>query len=137
MRALCGLGVVISFLALPQPVSACLWDRKTLAMERERFPDVIELITGKFLRHSRYYYEWRIEECEAIVATGEFAPAILDDLAVAYEKLGDQDKAIETILKKEDLFPGLYETYANLGTFYIHKGEFEKGLEQIDRAILC
>ncbi len=37
---------------------ACLWDTDTLQMERQRFPDALELITGKFLRHSREFYDW-------------------------------------------------------------------------------
>ena len=31
--------------------SACLWDYDTLLMERRRFPIVVEMISGKFLRH--------------------------------------------------------------------------------------
>lgn len=61
--------------------------------------------------------------------------ALYDDLAVAYDKTGQHDKAIETILRKEAISPGLYETYANLGTFYIHNGQFREGLEQIAKAI--
>ena len=50
-------------------------------------------------------------------------------------KLGQTDLAIETILKKEEISPGLYETYANLGTFYIHAGRLKEGLEEIEKAI--
>ena len=39
---------------------ACLWDNDTLQMERLRFPSVLEIITGKFVRHSPAYYAWRI-----------------------------------------------------------------------------
>ena len=39
------------------------------------------------------------------------------------------------MLQKEQLYPGLYETRANLGTFYIHAGELEQGVEQIELAI--
>ena len=114
---------------------ACLWDMDTLVMEREHFPSTLELITGKFLRHSPEYYQWRVEDRVARIEAGEDSPEMYNDLAVAYDKLGQQDKAIETILAKDQLHPGLYETYANLGTFYIHGGQFEKGIEQIDRAI--
>ncbi len=113
---------------------ACLWDRDTLLEERQQFPSALELITGKFLRHSKEFYQWRVEDRENRLKT-ESTPELYDDLAVAYEKLGNQDKAIEVILKKQKLFPGLYETHANLGTFYIHKGDFENGLKEIDKAI--
>jgi hypothetical protein len=41
---------------------ACLWDYDTLRQERARFPGALELITGKFLRHSPEFYQWRIED---------------------------------------------------------------------------
>jgi hypothetical protein len=47
-------------LSLPAVAVACLWDVDTLRMERSRFPSVLELITGKFLRHSPEFYRWRI-----------------------------------------------------------------------------
>src|SRR4029078_4407708 len=52
-----------------------------------------------------------------------------------YEKTGQHEKAIETILIKEKIKPGLYETYSNLGTFYILAGDLEKGLPYIDKAL--
>jgi tetratricopeptide (TPR) repeat protein len=117
------------------PVLACLWDYDTLAMERQRFPETLELITGKFLRHSPEFYHWRIADREKKLQTDPENLAYYDDLAVAYDKVGDHAKAIETILIKEKRNPGIYETYANLGTFYFHSGQFVKGLEYIDKAI--
>ena len=58
-----------------------------------------------------------------------------DDLAVAYEKTGDHAKAIETMLAKEKIKPGQYETYSNLGTFYVLAGDFEQGLSYIEKAL--
>jgi tetratricopeptide (TPR) repeat protein len=113
---------------------ACLWDHDTLAMERLHFPGTLELITGKFLRHSPKFYQWRIENRGKRLPT-ESTPELYDDLAVAYEKTGNHDKAIELMVKKEELFPGLYETRANLGTFYMLGGQFEKGVEEIEKAI--
>ena len=48
--------------ALPQQATACLWDSDTLQQERARFPSTLEIITGKFLRHSPEFYEWRIKD---------------------------------------------------------------------------
>jgi len=113
----------------------CLWDHDTLAQERHRFPSVLELITGRFPRHSSDYYRWRIADREGRLAAGEQTPPIYDDLAVAHSKLGNDARAIEIMAAKEALFPGLYETEANLGTFHLHAGHLERGLEHIARAI--
>jgi tetratricopeptide (TPR) repeat protein len=123
------------FLVLPAVVCACLWDYDTLMMERQRFPSALELITGKFLRHTPEFYQWRIQDRLAKLKTDPDNLAYYDDLAVAYNKVGQHKKAIETILIKEQKKPGLYETYANLGTFLFYTSDFEKSLEYIDRAI--
>ena len=127
--------LVVGIVSASQTAFGCLWDYDTLAMERERFPGVLELITGKFLRHSPDFYEWRIRDRESRLNAGEESPSLYDDLAVAYEKLGNHQKAIEIILRKDKLFPDLYETHANLGTFNIHAGELERGIQEIERAI--
>ena len=113
---------------------ACLWDRDTLAMERQRFPTVLELISGKFLRHSPDFYRWRIARTRELLKS-DAKPELYDDLAVAHEKLGDTDSAIRVTLEKESTYPGLYSTSANLGTFYIHAGDFASGLKEIDKAL--
>ena len=130
------LAVFLAMVALPDTrVWACLWDYDTLMMERARFPDTLELITGKFRRHSTEFYQWRIRDRLLKLESEPENLAWLDDLAVAYDKTGQHAKAIETMARKESIQPGLYETAANLGTFHIHAGELEKGLEHIRRAI--
>lgn len=126
---------VLFLLIVTVPVYACIWDYDTLAMERSRFPSVLELITGKFNRHSEEFYLWRIEDRLGKLKAAPNDLALYDDLAVAYDKIGEHQKAIETILKKNGIKPGLYETEANLGTFLIHSGQFEEGLEHIEKAI--
>jgi tetratricopeptide (TPR) repeat protein len=130
--ALCAGGV---FFSSPGPAAACLWDRDTLLMERLRFPTALELITGKFLRHSEAFYRWRIADRLAKLKADPKAIAYYDDLAAAYDKTGDQTRAIVTMLLKEGISPGRYETYANLGTFYAHAGDLETGVKIIDIAI--
>lgn len=115
--------------------SACIWDYDTLAMERSRFPTVLELITGKFARHSPEYYKWRIQDRMARIDKEPKNVALLDDLATAYDKLGRHAEAVAMMEMKEAIEPGLYETYANLGTFHIHGGDLRKGLDYIDMAI--
>ena len=113
----------------------CLWDYDTLQMERARFPRALELMTGKFLRHSREFYLWRIEDRTRRLEMEPDNLHLLDDLAVAYDKTGQHEKAIETMLRKEKVKAGEYETYANLGTFHLHSGQFAEGLKYIKQAI--
>lgn len=127
--------VLCFFLVEAWPVLACIWDRDTLAQERSRFPSALELITGRFPRHSEEFYRWRIQDRLKKLEDLPQEPSLYDDLAVAYEKTGDHQSAIEWILRKERLRPGLYETYANLGTFYIHAGRYAEGLPYIEKAI--
>ena len=107
----------------------------TLQMERQRFPSVLELVTGKFLRHSDAFYRWRIQDRQQKLKSDAQRLDWLDDLAVAYDKTGQQDLAIETIQRKQAIKPDLYETHANWGTFLVHAGRFEEGLVHLKQAV--
>lgn len=115
--------------------SACLWDEDTLAAEKSRFPEVMDLIIGNFPRHSSEFHQWRVAETKRLL---EKTPALLplyDDLAVSQHKLGDHSGACGTMRAKEKVEPGIYETYSNMGTFLIYTGELPKALEFIDKAL--
>lgn len=116
-------------------LEACLWDYDTMRRARSALPRTRHLISGRFLRYSPEFYRWRIRDRERRLAEKPGQLDLLDDLAVAHDKLGNSRRAIEIMLEKERLEPGLYTTHANLGTFYIHAGELEKGLVHIRRAI--
>ncbi len=120
---------------VPAGALACSWDYDTLKMERTRFPGTLELITGKFLRHSPEFYRWRIENRLKRLESDPANLALLDDLAVAYDKTGRHDLAIETALRADAIRPGRYETAANLGTFHFHAGQLHEGLPHIGRAL--
>lgn len=122
-------------LLLPAFGLACIWDYDTLKMEQARFPDTLELITGKFLRHSPEFYRWRIADRLKRLEADPTNVQLLDDLAVAYDKVGEHDKAIETAERTERIKPGRYETAANLGSFLFHAGRLKDGLPHIDRAL--
>lgn len=126
---------ILLVLALPAVATACMWDSDTIRMERVRFPSALELITGKFLRHSPEFYEWRAADRTRRLAADPSNLALLDDLAVAHDKTGRHDEAIATALRAEKLQPGRYETAANLGTFLIHAGHAAEGVPHIERAI--
>jgi Tfp pilus assembly protein PilF len=127
--------ILLLILLAPALALACLWDYDTLKMERARFPDTLELITGKFLRHSPEFYQWRIKDRQQRLKTDPNNLALYDDLAVAYEKTGQRKLAIETILKKDELRPGLYETEANLGTFLMLDGQLAEARLHLQKAI--
>jgi tetratricopeptide (TPR) repeat protein len=129
-----GVALFIGLL-LPIATFACIWDHDTLQSEKFRFPDTLELITGKFLRHSKEFYHWRIQDRTTRLKADPTNTSLLDDLAVAYEKTDNHEKAIEIAIEIEKIKPGRYETAANLGTFYLHSGKFKDGLEQIEKAI--
>lgn len=116
-------------------IYACLWDMDTLAVERQEFPGALELITGKFPYLTEEFYRWRINDRLAKLKINPQNLEWHDDLAVAYDKIGEHQKAIEIIKKKDAISPGLYETHANLGTFLIHSGQLEQGLVHIKKAI--
>jgi hypothetical protein len=55
------------------------------------------MITGKFVRHSAAYYEWRIQDRTKRMPSAEDDPALSDDLAVAYSKLGRHAEGISLL----------------------------------------
>lgn len=132
MRRLLSLALVI---VIPAASYACIWDYDTLKQERARFPSTLEIITGKFLRHSPEFYAWRIKDRLEKLKTDPKNPALYDDLAVAYAKTGRHAMAIETMEAVEKFVPGRYETYSNLGTFHFLAGDIPKALPFIDKAL--
>lgn len=121
--------------SLPGAVLACLWDRDTLATESARFPDAAAIMSGNFPRHSKEFHEWRAKQKKALVEAGKAVALDYDDLAVSQHKMGDHEAAIATMLAKEKKSPGIYETYSNLGTFYIYTGDLKTALQHINKAL--
>lgn len=122
--------LLLFFMATP-----CGWDWDTIKMEKQKFPHVHELITGKFLRHSQEFYYWRVKNRSELVQLYPDSLHYYDDLAWALDKTGAHEKAEEILLKKDKIRPGLYETEANLGTVLIHSGKLREGLIHIKKAI--
>ena len=127
--------LAIGLLSIAPSALACLWDTDTIVMEKARFPEVADLIAGKFPRHSREFYEWRKKRCLSEMGKSSKTPVLFDDLAVAQHKLGDHQAAIATMHEKEAAFPGIYETYSNLGTFHIYTGDLDEAEKWISRAL--
>lgn len=134
MRRVLVLALLFTLLPVERLV-ACLWDSETLMQEREKFPGTLELITGKFLRHSDAYYRWRLADRLKKLGDDPENDVWLDDVAVSHEKLGEYDEAIAVAQAQLERQPDRYESLANLGTFLIHAGRYQEGLEFIDRAL--
>ena len=140
-----GLAALLT-LTLAPIAGACLWDADTLWQERQRFPGTLELIVGKFARHSDPFYEHRVADRRSklrlhdageTTLTDKRRAALYDDLAVALDKLGRREEALAALDEKAAALPnvGRYETAANRGTVLIHAGRLEAGLAEIERAL--
>ncbi|MCC5828302.1 MAG: hypothetical protein JJU36_02535 [Phycisphaeraceae bacterium] len=127
--------ILIILLLSHTPLAACLWDYDTLRQEAMRFPSALALITGNFNRHSEALYRWRIEDRKARLAEKPDDLALMDDLAAAYDKIGEPGRAVELMRRSLELAPQRYETHANLGTVLLHNGQLEEGLGFIRSAI--
>jgi hypothetical protein len=119
-------------LGLPMASLACFNDRDTLAEEVRRSPDVTRVITGRFERNPPLYYRMRIDRIAAKAARGPIPIDEFDDIAVAYDRIGQDDDAIDWITRKRVILPPYdaanatlkehwYRYYANLGTFRVHR----------------
>ena len=105
-------------------------------MERRRFPGVLELISGKFVRHSPAYYEWRIQDRTKRMRSPAENPELVDDLAVAFSKLGKHAEGIALLEQVLQSHPDRYESLSNLGTIHMLAGDLKTGKDYIDRAIV-
>ena len=114
------------------PAHCCLYDSDTLAREARARPDALRAIIGRFERDPPLYYQMRITRDTALLATNPADLDKYDDVAVAYDRLGDDDSAIEWIEKKRSHLPEYdphnpalkeqwYRYYANVGTFWMHR----------------
>lgn len=126
-----------------------------------RFAMVHDTLHQRFFKHGKAYFKKRNEASRAAMkmeipeGTIDVQPSIeyfdhMDNLGVGYEKLGKYDDAIETMrhklamqseiengwrerpkLSPEDY--SLYKTYANLGTFIVHKQLFSRDADSANR----
>ena len=137
----------LSLAALFAPAaSAGLRDTDTRWQARRAAPGTLELIVGKFARHTDEFYERRAADRRSrlrLHAAGErpLSPerraAAYDDLAVALHKLGRPDEALEALDRKvADVGAvGRFQTAANRGTILVHVGRLEEGRAEIERAL--
>jgi tetratricopeptide (TPR) repeat protein len=132
---LCGAATVICPLA---PAEACLWDNDTLAEESLGQPEVVAAVTGDLGKHSLAFFTAKVAYTEKLIASGNpkiATAARYDDLAVAQARLGQLDQALATLDAKDKLFPNMYTTASNRGTFYMLQGNFADAKTWLDTAL--
>lgn len=119
-------------LALTALAPACLNDRDTLADEAKKNRDVLTTLVGGFERNPPLYYQMRIKRIEGDLRANPNRIDEYDDIAVANDRIGNDDEAIKWIEAKRKLLPSLdmksetskdewYRYYANCGTFWVHR----------------
>ncbi len=134
--------LIAMLLLLAAPAAACIWDYDTLRDEQRGLPDVAAVLVGKVERHSDFFYEQRIERMREHLAEQPDDLDAIDNLAVAHEKLGDFDRAIDLLTPIVEANPERYTALANLGTFHLHRylkhgssADLNIGITFIERAI--
>ncbi len=119
-------------------MAPCIWDSDTLDTELRGLPDALDLVVGKWHRHGEAYYRDRIAR---LAEKDPLTLAECDDLAVAYERLGDREQAVAVMARKAALLDASddlehrYRYHANLGTVHAHAGRFDEALSELRAAI--
>jgi|CXWL01.1.fsa_nt_gi tetratricopeptide (TPR) repeat protein len=143
--------IVGALVILASFCGACAWDYDTLSMEAKGLPTVIDAIVGRISVNPSEYYKKRIELSLLAIQSNPKDFAAYDNLAVAYDKLGNSEDAFRCLnlklqaLKDSGLKPTSdplndpwYRYHANLGTVYAHTW-FRKGATQktdlLDKAV--
>ncbi|XZE18304.1 hypothetical protein SH449x_003592 [Pirellulaceae bacterium SH449] len=136
---------------MPLSVIACLWDRDTLATEARGLPELVAILTGRFERNPALYYEMRLTRIQSQIDSESDDLNAYDDAAVACDRLGQHDAAIEWMARKRlrldrmramqlDIADHDYRYHANLGTFIIHQwisnGADRSSMGPVERACL-
>jgi tetratricopeptide (TPR) repeat protein len=151
--------LVALLVSLPVASRACLNDRDSdaLAVQNNRFPDALRVISGRFERNPPRFYQMRIARVLTELKSKPRDFGLYDDLAVAHDKLGDDETALKIMAQKRALLPTFsakdkanreawYRFYANDGTFRAHRflhddakiqniGEMKQARSEIARAL--
>ena len=141
MRRCPVITAVFALFAVAGPALACLWDYDTLRAEAKGLPGVAEIITGRFERNPPLYYEMRLERTTKLVEQNAHDWEAYDSAAVACDRLGLHDEAIDWMARKlvameaaaesAAIAEHRYRYLANLGTFHAHRW-FARGADRTD-----
>ena len=126
------LGPFAAVLLLAPPTLACLNDRDSESIEAGQLPEVLAVITGQFDRNPPRYYQMRLKRVAEGIEISPVSLPLYDDAAVACDRLGRFDEAIDWMEKKRALLERSdeesasikehwYRYYANIGTHWAHR----------------
>jgi tetratricopeptide (TPR) repeat protein len=109
--------------------NACFWDRDTLRTEAAGLPGTVDVIIGWFDRWPTEVYEMRLERVASELESDPTRLDLYDDAAVASDRIGKHDEAIEWMRLKREQLDALpqpnaeheYRYHANLGTMLAHR----------------
>lgn len=135
---------ILGCLALLIPARACINDLDTYK-EQLKGSDPAAVLMGFFPRYPQEYYKARIKRLTSVAERGNLGIQDYDNLAAAYDRIGESGKAIVWMERKAKALSALppdkqpdigpivppgklthrqymeYTNHANLGTFIIHK----------------
>ncbi len=124
---------LLSVASLTVAASACMWDYDTFAVEARGKDDLVAVLAGRFERNPPLYYEMRLKHGLEELRREPNHLGQYDNSAVAAERLGNHDQALQIISeKKRHLKPlpadkdGWYRYFANIGTFHAHRSFSQK-----------
>ncbi len=121
-----------AFLVIAMLSLSCLWDSDTLRDEARLRPDVWEVISGQFARHSEAYYRSRVAAISALPTPDRVQR---NDLAVACIRLKDLAWAekVLTALRAEDAQE--YEALSNFAVLRRNQGRFAEAVPLFEQAL--
>jgi hypothetical protein len=105
-------------------------DDDSLAQERDAAPKVLEAIAGHFPQHSEAYYRWQVSHCQAAIREGNRDLPVLDALAIAFDRLGEHESAIEVIAVRSTIKTD-YDSEARWGAYLLRAGKVVDGLKHL------
>jgi len=125
--------ILFALLAVTVPALGCIndHDSDSLAKQAKPLPDLLDIIVGRFPRNPPLYYQMRIERELPEVTKNPRLYGDYDDVAAAYDKLGNPAEALSWMARKKAALPpydwrnpavkdAWYRYYANDGTFRVH-----------------
>lgn len=124
--------VLLSLWSMSVCSNACLWDQDTLRNEISKFPDLIDVATGRFERNPPLFYRMRLDRVTKLLKAHPQDLNAYDDAGVACDRLGDDVSALNWMRLKANVLIRLdphrmknrddwYRYFANEGTFYAHR----------------
>jgi len=116
-------------------LSACVNSTYSRLDEKRVTNELAYIVMGQFAHRSTEFYRFQEKKAQASLSEDENNFSARNDLAVAYIKLGRYQDAEKELQKNEDLYPGKYETAANLGVLYKKKENFAQAAKYIEKSL--